>query len=118
MPKTVLIVEDEYLIATDIQRLLESRGWRVMGPVPSVRAALRLLEGELPSVAVLDVNLGTELVTPVAEALTARHVPFVLATAHDRPERIGGQVLAGVPNLGKPVSEQELLATLARMTGA
>jgi hypothetical protein len=53
----------------------------VIGPVATVQAALRLLEDELPSVALLDVNLGIELVTPVAEALKARNVPFAIASA-------------------------------------
>ncbi|TIV23485.1 MAG: response regulator, partial [Mesorhizobium sp.] len=70
MQKTVLIVEDEFLIAMDLQSMLERRGWRVIGPVGSVAAAFRLLERERPAVALLDVNLGNELVTPVAEQLT------------------------------------------------
>jgi DNA-binding response OmpR family regulator len=100
LKKTVLIVEDEFLIAMDLKLLLEHHGWRVMGPVATVRAALRLLEDELPSVALLDVNLGNELVTPVAETLKARDVPFAVASAYDRPEQFGGEVLAGAPNAG------------------
>jgi hypothetical protein len=40
----------------DLKRMLERYGWRVIGPVATVQAALRLLEDELPSVALLDVN--------------------------------------------------------------
>jgi DNA-binding NtrC family response regulator len=115
--KTVLIVEDEYLIAMDLQLMVERLGWRVMGPVATVRGALRLLEDELPSVALLDINLGTELVTPLAEALKARNVPFAVASAYDRPEQFGGEVLAGAPNVGKPATERRLLAALAQATG-
>ena len=79
MQKTILIVEDEYLIAMELKLFLEGQGWRVMGPVASVQGALRLLEDELPSVALLDVNLANELVTPVAETLKARDVPFAVA---------------------------------------
>ncbi len=82
-----------------------------------MRGALRLLEDELPSVALLDVNLGDELVTPVADALKARNVPFVVATAYDMPERIAGEVLGGAPNIGKPATERRLLAALAQVTG-
>ena len=57
MPRTVLIVEDEFLIALDLTLLLEGRGWSVLGPVASVEAALRLLNKETPAVALLDVNL-------------------------------------------------------------
>ncbi|MCG6116232.1 MAG: response regulator [Mesorhizobium sp.] len=117
MSKTILIVEDEFLIALDIQLLLESHGWRVIGPAATVDQALHLLDQELPTVALLDVNLGNELVTPVAEFLIARAVPFALASAHAAPERFGGQALAGVPNAGKPITERRLRATLAELTG-
>jgi DNA-binding response OmpR family regulator len=113
-----MIVEDEFLIATDLQGTLESHGWRVIGPAPNVRAALRLLEDELPCVAILDVNLDGEPVTPVATALREKKVPFVVASAYDRPEQVGGEVLAGAPNAGKPVSIRRLLAALAQLTGS
>jgi DNA-binding NtrC family response regulator len=114
MPNTVLIVEDELLIAWDLQLLLEGRGWHVLGPVASVQDALGLLQGELPSVALLDVNLGHELVTPVAEFLRTRGVPFAVASAYENPEQFGGEVLAGAPNAGKPTNERRLLAALTQ----
>ena len=98
--------------------MLERYGWRVIGPVATVQAALRLLEDELPSVALLDVNLGIELVTPVAEVLKARNVPFAIASAYESPEEFGGKVLAGVPNVGKPTAERRLLSALAQLTGS
>lgn len=116
MQKTVLIVEDEFLIAMDLVRMVEGDGWRIIGPVATVQDALRLLEAELPSVAMLDVNLGKELVTPVAERLKAQNVPFAVASAYDKPESQGGDVLAGVPNVGKPANERHVLATLKLLT--
>jgi len=118
VPQSVLIVEDEYLIALDLQLLLEAQGWRVIGPVATVRDALQLLERELPSVALLDVNLGAELVTPVAAFLKAHGVPFAVASAYDNPEQYGGEVLAGAPNAGKPLNEQRLLVALRELTKA
>lgn len=118
MSKTVLIVEDEFLIAMDLQMLLEGHGWRVMGPVATVRAALHLLEVELPSVGLLDVNLGNEFVTPVAEALKERDVPFLVASAYDRPEQYGGEILAGATNVGKPTDERRLLKALEGLVNA
>lgn len=113
----MLIVEDEYLIALNLKQMLEASGWRVIGPAPTVRRALRLLENEAPSVALLDVTLGDGMVTPVAEALKARQVPFVVASAYERPEQYGGPALAGALNVGKPVMEQRLLAALTELTG-
>lgn len=113
MSKTVLMVEDECMIALDLQLMLEEQGWEVMGPVGTVKDALSILSEKLPSVALLDVNLGDELITPVAEFLHARSVPFALASAYEKPEQFGGSVLAGVPNAGKPTNERRLTATLA-----
>jgi two-component system, response regulator PdtaR len=78
-----------------------------------VDEALRLLETATPDVALVDVNLRGELVTPVAEALRARGVPFVLASAYGRPN-LGATVLADAPNVGKPTAEGRLLATLGK----
>jgi DNA-binding response OmpR family regulator len=100
----------------DLKSILEASGWQVIGPVASVRAALGLLEAELPAVALLDVNLGDELVTPVAETLRARGVPFALASAYAKPEQYGGEILAGALNVGKPVGERRLLAALVQLT--
>jgi len=111
----VLVVEDEFLIAMDLALLLERQGWRVLGPAATVKQALRLLERgeEPPDVALLDVNLHGELVTPVAERLRASGIPFVLASAYDRVDLLA-PALAGVPNLGKPTDARRLLATLAQ----
>jgi CheY-like chemotaxis protein len=109
----VLVVEDEFLLALELELLLERHGYRVLGPAATVAEALRLLEGGRPDAALLDVNLKGEMVTPVAEALRARGVPFVLASAYDRPE-LTALALAGAPNVGKPTDDRRLLAALAR----
>jgi two-component system, response regulator PdtaR len=109
--RLVLVVEDEFLIAMDLEHLLQQHGWRVLGPAATVAEALRLLQGEAPDVALLDINLRGELVTPVAEALRARGVPFVLASAYDG-HGLGVVALAGAPAVGKPTDERRLLAAL------
>jgi DNA-binding response OmpR family regulator len=109
----VLVVEDEVLIAMDLERLLGRHGFRVLGPAASVAGALLLLDDAPPDVALLDVNLRGEMVTPVAEALRARGIPFVLASAYDAAQ-LTAEVLAGAPNVGKPVNMRRLLAALAR----
>jgi DNA-binding response OmpR family regulator len=113
--KSVLIVEDEFLIAMDLKSMLERQGWCVIGPVATVAAASRLLESELPSVALLDVNLGKELVTPLAEELRSLKIPFAVASAYDRPEFVGGAVLVDAPNIGKPTAEKRLMGVLAKL---
>jgi DNA-binding response OmpR family regulator len=111
-----LVVEDEFLLALDLKLVLGQHGWRVLGPATTVAEALRLLAGETPDVALLDVNLRGEMVTPVAKALRALSVPFVLASAYDSV-RLPAEVLATALNVGKPTSERRLLAALAQAMG-
>jgi CheY-like chemotaxis protein len=63
----VLIVEDELVVAMELEALLKSLGCLPLNPVPTLKKALRALERESPDVAVLDVNVQGERVTPVAE---------------------------------------------------
>ena len=111
--RLALVVEDELLIAMHLELLLEQHGWRVLGPATTVAEALRLLSGQTPDVALLDLNLHGELATPVAEHLQARGVPLVVVSAYARP----GQMVAavdGAPVVGKPVDERRLIAVLAQ----
>ena len=109
--RLVLVVEDEFLIAMDLELLLLRHGWRVLGPAATVDQALRLLRGATPDVALLDVDLRGKPVAPVAAELRARGVPFVLASAYDGPG-LREAVLAGAPAVGKPTDERRLLAAL------
>ena len=83
--RRILVAEDEYMIAGDVAGELEARNAEVVGPVPTVAKALKLIEtGEALDGAILDVNLHDEMVFPVAEALRARGVRFVLSTGYGK----------------------------------
>jgi DNA-binding NtrC family response regulator len=73
----VLVVDDEMIIALDIECMLREAGAVVIGPACDVAEGLALARGESLSVAVLDVRLGAGTVEPLAEALFDRGVPFV-----------------------------------------
>jgi DNA-binding response OmpR family regulator len=103
----ILLVEDEFLIALDLQILLYRLGCDVLGPVGSVAEALVLLRHELPDAAVLDINLRDGIVTPVIERLDGMEVPFVLVTARDT-SRFSHPRLLSTPALSKPVEERAL----------
>lgn len=111
---SVLVVEDEFLIAMEIEEMLSRHGCRVLGPVASVSAALTLLETEAPEAALLDVNLRGERVTPLARALRQRGVPFLLASAYDGKELERTPEFREVENIGKPLQEHRLIRALAR----
>jgi CheY-like chemotaxis protein len=78
----VLVVEDEALIALDLQAMLEDAGYRVLGPASSSAAALELLDGTKPDVALLDVSLGRSDVFDVANELAARKSRLIFLTGH------------------------------------
>jgi DNA-binding response OmpR family regulator len=105
-------VEDEFLIAMELDITLQSAGYDVLGPAPNVNAALGLLRVERPDAAVLDVNLAGEWVTPVAEVLRAMFVPFVLASAYSPADLHAEPVLRDVVNIGKPSRPELLLKEL------
>ncbi|WP_207471406.1 response regulator [Paracoccus fontiphilus] len=111
---SVLVVEDEMMIALDVQMMLEDNGYTVLGPAGSVEGALRLLDELRPDVAVLDGNLRGRPVIPVARRLRSLEIPFVLSSAYDIFTFDGSDVLAGAENVQKPVSENRLIAALQR----
>jgi DNA-binding response OmpR family regulator len=80
----VLIVEDETLLAMDLQMTLEQNGCSVIGPVATVAAAIRLIEDAVPDAALLDLNLNGESSVPIADVLVERWIPFVFVTGYDR----------------------------------
>jgi DNA-binding response OmpR family regulator len=78
----ILVVEDEALIAMDLQAILEEAGYRVLGPANSSAAALALLDSDEPDVALLDVNLGRSDVFGVANVLAERKTEVIFLTGH------------------------------------
>lgn len=108
----VLIVEDEMLVAMELESLITDQGCAVVGPASTVDRALALIEQERPDAAILDVNLDGTTAAPVAAALRARHVPFVLATGYGAGQELQPE-LRGVPRVAKPVDHDHLVRTLA-----
>ena len=109
--RRVLVAEDEYMVARALRLKLAEAGAQVLGPVSSVALGLQQLQDDgPPDVALLDVNLGGEMVYPLADALLARGVPLVFATGYDAwaiPARY-----AHLPRCEKPVELDDLFAAL------
>jgi CheY-like chemotaxis protein len=97
----LLIVEDELLIALELQSIVEQLGGTVVGPARSVEGALQLLCDTTPNAALLDVNLREGRVTPVAQACRDRSVPFALVTGYGRLE-LDEPLLQSAPRVRKP----------------
>lgn len=113
--RKVLIVEDNYLIARELADLMHRAGGAVCGPASSSAAALALLSEDRPDGALLDVFLSDRDASPVARALAARGVPFLLVTGYER-ERLPA-ALRGRPCLSKPFSADSLIGLASRTFG-
>ena len=109
----VLVVEDEFLLAMELEALLEQRGCRVLGPVGTIDRALAVLADHRPAAAVLDVNLRGKRATAVAAALRDLGVPFVLVTGYSDVQ-LNEPELKGRPRIDKPLDRRKLLRTLER----
>jgi len=109
----LLVVEDEALVAMMIEHMLDDIGCIVVEVAGTVSRGLALAADEALAVdgAILDVNLGGEKVYPVAEALRARHVPFIFSTGYGI-DGIAAE-FSQVPALAKPYQQAALEVMLA-----
>lgn len=107
--KRILIVEDEFLIATTAGEMLQELGALVIGPASTVDEALALAEGEGIDAALLDLNLHGASSAPVAARLEARGIPIVFATGYGKGD---GKDSVGRYVLGKPYTQEKLAAQL------
>nr|WP_281414966.1 response regulator [Azospirillum picis] len=109
---TVLIVEDEPLIAMSIEDVLMDHGVTCVGPAGSVGAALEMIKAGGFNIALLDVNLRGERVDAVADRLAAEGIPFVFTTGH------GAEGLPdahrGRPVIAKPFRDIDITNALSR----
>jgi hypothetical protein len=79
------VVEDEYFLADDLHRHLASLGAEIVGPIAGLDEAEALLKADRAiDAALLDVNVRSEMIFPLARALRSRGVPFVFTTGYDR----------------------------------
>ncbi len=112
----VLIVEDEMLIALDLEQILADRGVERTETAASVEEALARLENFRPDAAILDVNLGKGTSAGIAEELLERGIPFAFATGYgDRsmlPERF-----ISMPIVRKPYDAMTISRQLAQLIG-
>ena len=108
----VLVVEDELVIAMELENLLRRLGCIALDAVPTIQQALGVLASEQLDLVVLDVNLQGQRVTPVAEALKERSVPFVVVTGYGS-ERLPEKALQDAPCLRKPVNGKQLASVIA-----
>lgn len=111
----ILIVEDEPLIALMLTDMLSELGFTVAATVTQVPEALAILDEISIDAALLDVNLGTQKIDPVADVLAARGTPFVFTTGYGNAGVPAGHV--GRAILQKPFHIDDLAAILRNVLG-
>lgn len=79
----ILIVDDEPLITAMMEDWLAELGHVVVGPAHNLAGAMELAGSEI-DVAIVDLSLGNDNSYPLLEVLTARGLPFALATGHEQ----------------------------------
>jgi light-regulated signal transduction histidine kinase (bacteriophytochrome) len=103
----VLLIEDSFMIVSMLELVFESFGWTMVGPATRIPKAMDLIRDESFDAALLDINLDGAMSWPVAEALKARGIPFVLSTGYEL-DNILPPSLQGVPCIKKPYHAAEL----------
>lgn len=103
----VILVEDETLVALMMEDLLAELGFEIVASFSAVGPALAWLASQAaaPDGALLDVNLGGEMVFPVAEALAERGAPFAFVTGYGA---LPDDRFADAPLISKPVDPAKL----------
>ncbi|MEX0686181.1 MAG: response regulator [Balneolales bacterium] len=109
--KSILLVEDEYLIGINIYTTLSDAGYEVIGPAMNVQSAMQLIDKNNFDAAVLDVNLGGEFSTTIAARLSRLRIPYLLLSGYTR-EDLPDEVI-DVPLVEKPFDDYILLETLS-----
>lgn len=110
----VLIAEDEPFISLDLALAIEDVGGTVVGPAATVEEALALIDGQTVAAAILDVNLGPQDISPVAEILLTLKIPVILQTGVEAPP----DLVARFPDLIvciKPCVAAQLVAQLVTL---
>jgi PAS domain S-box-containing protein len=110
---TLLIVEDEPLLAMQMSRSLEEFGWSILGVAGSIEEANRLLsdsKSKKPDVAILDVDLAGMPVFPLARSLRKLGIPFLFCTGYEDLEYV--QEFASCRSIRKPATVLQIVRGL------
>ncbi len=112
-PGSILIVEDEWVVARDMQRSLQDAGYRVTGLASSPAEALEQIDADMPDLVLIDIVLGPHDGMELAERLQERELPFVYVTAHTDPDTLARAKETGpLGYVVKPFDDRQLRTTI------
>ena len=108
--RSILLVEDEVMIRMMVADMLEELGYTIVGEAGDIDEGVRLVQVTDFDIAILDVNVNGRVISPVAEAVQMRGLPFVFATGYGSqgvPEKFRDR-----PTLQKPFQIETLANTI------
>lgn len=108
----VLLVEDDFYLASDEKAALERAGARVIGPCADADEAAGVSAGQDIDCAIVDINLGEGPSFSFARVMQERGVPFVFVTGYD--QAVIPPDLAAAERLEKPIRDRDLIAAVER----
>ena len=111
--KKVLVVEDRYLIARDLCRVVQALGGEAIGPAGDISSAQRSVEQARVDLALVDLNLRNKSAATLIRQLAHQGIPFILATGYQ--DWVLPRELRGAPRVEKPVSTRELRQVIKRL---
>jgi len=109
----VLVVEDSFLAAASISRMLIDLKCRVIGPVPTVEKAMTQIASGGCDAAVLDISLSGQTSEPIADDLGDRGIPYFFVTGYASPMLLSARQRSH-QRIHKPISQPELREALIR----
>lgn len=108
----ILVVEDEWLVATLLEDMLAELGHVVVGPVATLADAMAAVQQSGFDLALLDMNLNGQRATTVADSLADRGIPFACTTGYGRGDL--DERFRGRPILHKPFELKDLEGVIAQ----
>lgn len=108
----ILLVEDEPLLAWELELALAAAGAIVIGPASTLGRGFTLAMEDGLAAVVLDCRLGHEESDPLAKWLCERDIPFVVHTGHGRP---GNAAWGAAPVVRKPANPDRVIQVLASL---
>jgi DNA-binding NtrC family response regulator len=114
MSGKILIVEDQWIEANDLQVILEREGFEVTGIAKSVELALSLLQDDRPDMVLLDIFLkGEQTGIDLARILAGRRIPFIYLTANSDTQTLeAAKATHPYGFLVKPYRDKDILVAL------
>lgn len=113
--QTVMVVEDEMIVALDLAQTVLEFGYRVDGPYSGTGQAFGAMARQLPDLAILDVNVADGEVYPLADALSEARVPIIFHSGQAAPAELMARY-PGAQARAKPCSPTELVQSLVTAT--